>query len=256
MKDMSKIIIDNNKLVDYKDSNIEISDNKIRFINNGEYTIEVINSNLIELDIEVLDDIDVKLVIFSCDNSLVVNNHYIVGIKSNLTIYKFYYNKNVNENIVVDLNGEKSCINYKFCSISRGIEEYHIIVNHNHHNVSSRISNKCVGLDNSSIKLVIDSVLDKGNLDCVMDQNSRILSLGDVDACIIPNMFIEEDSVNARHGSVIGKISDEEIFYLMSRGISENEAINLVIKGLIISNLDVDMELRARIFECIQEIKR
>ena len=69
-------------------------------------------------------------------------------------------------------------------------------------------------------------------------------------------MFIEEDSVNARHGSVIGKISDEEIFYLMSRGISESDAINLVVKGLIISNLDVDMELRAKIFECLQEIKR
>lgn len=256
MRFMNKIIIDNNILVDYKDSNMDISANIIRFINSGEYTIDVVNSNLVELDIEVLDDIDVKLVIFSCDNNLVVNNHYILGKNSNLTIYKFYYNKDVNENIVVDLNGEKSCINYKFSSISRGVEEYHIIVNHNHHEVSSKISNKCVGLDNSSIKLVIDSVLDKGNLDCIMDQNSRVLALGDVNACIVPNMFIEEDSVNARHGSVIGKISDEEIFYLMSRGISESDAINLVVKGLIISNLDVDMELRAKIFECLQEIKR
>lgn len=253
---MSNIIIDNNILDDYKDSNIEISAKKIKFISSGKYTIEVINSSLVKLDIEVLDNIDIKLVIFSCDNNLEVNNHYIIGKNSNLNIYKFYYNKNVNENIVVDLNGEKSCINYKFSSISRGVEEYHIIVNHNHHNVSSRISNKCVGLDNSSIKLVIDSVLDKGNIDCIMDQNSRILALGDMDACIIPNMFIEEDSVNARHGSVIGKISDEDIFYLMSRGISENDAINLMVKGLIISNLDLDMELRAKIFECLQEIKR
>lgn len=253
---MNKIIIDNNILGDYKDSNIEISVNKIKFISSGKYTIEVINSSLVKLDIEVLDNIDIKLVIFSCNNNLEVNNHYIIGKNSNLNIYKFYYNKNVNENIIVDLNGEKSCINYKFSSISRGVEEYHIIVNHNHHNVSSRISNKCVGLDNSSIKLVIDSVLDKGNIDCIMDQNSRILALGDMDACIIPNMFIGEDSVNARHGSVIGKISDEDIFYLMSRGISESDAINLVVKGLIISNLDLDMELRAKIFECLQEIKR
>lgn len=253
---MSNIIIDNNILDDYKDSNIEISAKKIKFISSGKYIIEVINSSLVKLDIEVLDDLDVQLVIFSCDNNLEVNNHYIIGKNSNLNIYKFYYNKNVNENIVVDLNGEKSCINYKFSSISRGVEEYHIIVNHNHHNVSSKISNKCVGLDNSSIKLVIDSVLDKGNIDCIMDQNSRILALGDMDACIIPNMFIEEDSVNARHGSVIGKISDEDIFYLMSRGISENDAINLMVKGLIISNLDLDMELRAKIFECLQEIKR
>lgn len=253
---MNKIIVDNNKLVDYKDSNIEIVANKIKFISNGEYTLEVINSNLLALDIEVLDNIDIRLFIYSFNNCLVVNNHYIVGKNSNLIINKFYYNKDARENVVVDLNGEGSSINYNFSSISRGIEEYHIIVNHNHHRVSSMISNKCVGIDNSSIKLVIDSVLDKGNLGCVMDQNSRILSLGDMEACIIPNMFIDEDSVNARHGSVIGRISEEDIFYLLSRGISEAEAINLVVKGLIISNLDLDMELRARIFECIQGIKR
>lgn len=253
---MNKIIIDNNTLVDYRDSNIEITANKIKFINNGEYTIEVVESIFLELDIEVLDDTDVKLFIFSCDNSLEVNNHYVIGKDSNLTIYKFYYNKDVCENIVVDLDGECSRFNYNFSSISRGIEEYHIIVNHNHHNVCSKISNKCVGLNNSSIKLEIDSVLDKGNLNCVMDQKSRILSLGDVEACIIPNMFIEEDSVIASHGSVIGRISGEEIFYLMSRGISEAEAINLVVKGLIISNLELDMDNRARIFGVIQELKR
>lgn len=253
---MNKIIICNNILVDYRDDNIDINNNKVKFISNGEYIIDLINSNIVNLDIEILDNIDVKLFIFSRDNNIVVNNHYVLGDSSNLTINKFYYNKSVNENVVVDLNGRKSSINYKFSSISRGIEEYHIIVNHNHHNVSSKISNKCVGLNNSKIKLEIDSILDKGNLNCIMDQNSRILSLGDMDACIIPNMFIDEDSVDARHGSVIGRISEEEIFYLMSRGISEKDAVNLVVKGLIISNLNFDMDLRAKVFECLQEIKR
>ena len=76
---MNKIIVDNNKLDDYKDSNIEIVANKIKFISNGEYTLEVINSNLLALDIEVLDNIDIRLFIYSFNNCLVVNNHYIVG---------------------------------------------------------------------------------------------------------------------------------------------------------------------------------
>ena len=113
---MNKIIIDNNKLVDYKDSNIEIVAKKIKFINNGEYTLEIKDSNLLELDVELLDNINIKLFIFSFNNSLEVNNYYIVGKNSNLTIYKFYYNRDVHENIVVDLNGEKSSINYNFSS--------------------------------------------------------------------------------------------------------------------------------------------
>ena len=114
---MDKIIICNNKLVDYRDGNIEISNNKIRFISNGEYVIDLINSNIVNLDIEILDNIDIKLFIFSRDNNIVVNNHYVLGDSSNLTINKFYYNKGVNESIVVDLNGKKSSINYKFSSI-------------------------------------------------------------------------------------------------------------------------------------------
>ena len=47
----------------------------------------------------------------------------------------------------------------------------------------------------------------------------------------------------------------EEIFYLMSRGISYQEAVHLLIKGFIFSNLIVDMEKRAMIFEIIQNLR-
>lgn len=253
---MNKIIIDKNKLIDYKDEYIEISGNKITFISNGDYTLEIVDSDSIGLDIEILSDVMVKLFVISCDNNLKVRNHYQLGENSNLILFKFYYNKMVNEEVVIDLNGDKAMVSYNFSSISNGSEEYHIIVNHNDNRVISKISNKCIGLDGSKLSLQIDSNLDKGNVDCVMDQNSRILTLGDVEATIIPNMFIEENSVEARHGSVVGKISDEDIFYLMSRGISESEAITLLVKGLIFSNLVVDMEKRARIFQIIGDLRR
>ena len=253
---MNKIIIDRNNLTNYRDSDLSIDDNKIIFKRNGDYTLEYVDSDSINLDIEVIDNVTVKLFIISSDNKLKVKNHYQLNNNSNLMLFKFYYNEVVNEEIVIDLNGNKSCISYNFSSISRGKEEYHIIVNHNQHNVRSNISNKCIGLDGSKLKLQIDSVLDKGNTNCVMDQNSRILTLGDVDATIVPNMFIEEDSVEARHGSVVGKIRPEEIFYLLSRGIPEEEAITLLIKGFIFSNLVVDMEKRAMIFQIIQNLRR
>ena len=88
-----------------------------------------------------------------------------------------------------------------------------------------------------------------------MDQTSRILTLGEVNATIIPNMFIDENSVEAKHGSVIGGFQEDEIFYLMSRGIPYEEARNLLIKGFIFSNLVVDMEKRAQILSIIQNIR-
>lgn len=252
---MDKILITNNILNNYKDSNIEIKDNKITFLTNGDYTLEYINSTNINLNINIPDNITIKLFILSTDNNILINNNYTLGTNSNLIIFKFYNNKSTSEEVLFNLNGHKSMLSYNFSSITINNDEYHIIVNHNNNQVTSKISNKCIGLNNSKLKIQIDSNLNKGNLDCVMDQNSRILTLGDVDATIIPNMFIEEDSVEARHGSVVGRIRPEDIFYLMSRGITENESINLIVKGLIFSNLVLDMEKRAQILRIIEELK-
>jgi len=254
---MRNIIIKHDKLEFYEDEELLICDNQIMFKKNGDYVLEYQDCFSVNLDIVVLDDCLVKLLVFGCDNKdIKISTHYSLGSRSNLILFGFYYNFKVNEETVVDLNGEFSKFSLGFSSISKGSLEYHIIVNHNHHHVESNISNKCIGLDGSSIKMQIDSVLEKGNIDCVMDQNTRILTLGDVNAEVIPNMFISEDSVEARHGSVIGGINSEDVFYLMSRGISLEEAVMLLIKGFIFSNLVVDMDKRAKIIQVIQDLRR
>jgi Fe-S cluster assembly protein SufB len=35
------------------------------------------------------------------------------------------------------------------------------------------------------------------------------------------------------HEAVVGKISADQIFYLMSRGLTENEAQNLIVQGFL-----------------------
>ena len=47
----------------------------------------------------------------------------------------------------------------------------------------------------------------------------------------IPTNNIETDDVQFSHEAKIGKISDEAIFYLMSRGISEKEARAMIVRG-------------------------
>ena len=45
--------------------------------------------------------------------------------------------------------------------------------------------------------------------------------------------MIEENDVKANHGSSIGKIDDETMFYLCSRGLSKSEATNLICLGKV-----------------------
>ncbi len=253
---MNKIVIQNNYLEEYEDDSLTVFSQRIIFKKSGDYVLEYEKCNDIQLEIVVLDQVMVKLFISSIENELVAQHHYILGTESQLLLFQFYCNHSVREKTIVDLNGKKSLFSQGFSSISRGCEEYHIIVNHNQQDVVSDIRNKCIGLDGGKIRIQIDSNLEKGNANCVMDQTSRILTLGDVEAEIIPNMFIEDDQVTARHGSVIGGFQDDEIFYLMSRGISYEEAEMLLIKGFIFSNLIVDLEKRAMIFSCIQNLRR
>jgi len=48
-----------------------------------------------------------------------------------------------------------------------------------------------------------------------------------------PNLRIKEKDVSVSHEAVIGKISEEQLFYLKTRGISEKEATNLIVSGFI-----------------------
>jgi Fe-S cluster assembly protein SufB len=48
-----------------------------------------------------------------------------------------------------------------------------------------------------------------------------------------PYIDIAEDDTTMTHEATVGKISADQIFYLMSRGLTENEAQNLVIQGFL-----------------------
>lgn len=49
----------------------------------------------------------------------------------------------------------------------------------------------------------------------------------------VPIIELMEDQVDMGHEAKIGRISDDAIFYLMSRGLSEEEAKGLIVKGFV-----------------------
>lgn len=57
-----------------------------------------------------------------------------------------------------------------------------------------------------------------------------------------PQLEILADDVKANHGATIGRINEEEVFYLESRGIPRTEALALVAKGF---GLDILTEIQS-----------
>ena len=48
-----------------------------------------------------------------------------------------------------------------------------------------------------------------------------------------PFMRIDTNKADIAHEASVGKIGDEEIFYLMSRGLAKEQAIQMVVSGFI-----------------------
>jgi len=46
-------------------------------------------------------------------------------------------------------------------------------------------------------------------------------------------MQIDEEDVNVGHEASVSKIGEDQLFYLMSRGLSENDATGMIVNGFI-----------------------
>ena len=69
----------------------------------------------------------------------------------------------------------------------------------------------------------------------------------------IPSLQIEANDVKASHGATVGQVSEEHLFYLMARGLSREEAENMITQGFlepIICKIKFE-ELRGKIRELI-----
>ena len=63
-------------------------------------------------------------------------------------------------------------------------------------------------------------------------QSTHSLLLSDkARADALPILEIEADDVRCKHGSTTGMVDDEQVFYLMSRGLSRQEAQRMIVQG-------------------------
>jgi len=61
----------------------------------------------------------------------------------------------------------------------------------------------------------------------------NLLNSNEAEATSLPGLEINADQVKCSHGATSGPISDEELFYLKARGISDGESRKLIIEGFL-----------------------
>ncbi len=78
------------------------------------------------------------------------------------------------------------------------------------------------------------SDIEAGSKNCNSQQSAKTLHLGgEVRSDSIPALFIDEYELSAGHAATVGKVDDEQLFYMKSRGLPEVEALRLIVEGFL-----------------------
>ena len=48
-----------------------------------------------------------------------------------------------------------------------------------------------------------------------------------------PHVDVREDDVSMAHEATVSKVSEDQLFYLMSRGLEEKEAMGMIVRGFV-----------------------
>ena len=62
---------------------------------------------------------------------------------------------------------------------------------------------------------------------------TRLSLIQNHDLILIQRLKVQEDQVSIAHEASVSKVSDEQLFYLKSRGLSDEEATTMVVSGFI-----------------------
>jgi Fe-S cluster assembly protein SufD len=87
------------------------------------------------------------------------------------------------------------------------------------------------------------------------EQNRNLVLTDGTRADSVPNLEIETGDIEgAGHASATGRFDDEQLFYLMARGIGEEEARRLVVRGFLAEVVQQigDAELEVRLMNALE----
>lgn len=245
MKIMNKIIINDNSL-DIKLDTIKHEEKKT-YVN--EIYLDILNDSVLEVEYNIEEEIKINIFINIADNvnltirekkkgnNFKVKYSYNLGQNSHLIINKINDGNLIKEYDLIDLNGENAYVKYILKTICNLDEKYDIVVNHNKGNTISDVITNAVNLDGSMV-INVTSFVPKNSINSSVSQNNRIINLTDNKCQINPILLIDEEKVDASHSAHISKFSDEDLFYLMTRGINIKDANKLLIKGFLNSEIE------------------
>ena len=134
----------------------------------------------------------------------------------------------------VYLAGEGASCDWHLAALSDGDSRkvFDTCVWHNVGHTTGNMSNYGICRDESRLTFTGTSEIKKGSKFSTTRQSAKIIVFDPkCDGKCSPILNIDENDVVASHAAIVGKLNEEHLFYLMSRGLSMDEAKRLITLG-------------------------
>ncbi len=233
-QEKDKIIVTEKKVL----NNLEIENNTLNLVLDTSIDINEEYKNVLSLDYTLVlnDDVQIKNISLIEENNKSINKKVIINENNRyeqIVIDLLNNDYQFNENI--DIDGVNSYCYSKVASmVSNNKKKIKIAVNHLKESSSSKLDNYGVVTSKGNLEFeIIGNIMKKCKKSNVLQNNKIILFDKESVGEIKPLLYIDENDVVATHAAAVGKVDDNHIFYLMSRGINEIEAKKTIALGYL-----------------------
>lgn len=208
--------VNTNILINVKNANFNFSACKIDVCKNAHVNLMFLcnfdknSTNFMQFDVNLSDFAQVNTYFINFGSKISVANYHanLKGDNSTNNLYSIYLGKDDNK---LDLN-------------------YHMDVYGKNSNAIMKVIGALQGSADKHFKGTIN--LHKGCTKSVGDETEECLMLSNTAHSIaMPNILCDEEDVDGKHATSVGKVDDKVLFYLMSRGLTKQEAIMLVVNA-------------------------
>ena len=183
-----------------------------------------------------------------------------VNVKGNSKVEAYFADFSVQKvhfSFVGNLLENDATLNWHLSSLSASKDNktFDISVNHIAPRTYARMDNYGVCKDDAKLVFSGISSINNGSKGSKTHQNSKIMVFDALSNGIAkPILKIDENDIEASHAAVVGKINDEHLFYLTSRGLSEEAAKQLITFGYLkpIMNGFIEEEIKEEISSLIE----
>ncbi len=224
---------------------------------NADILFRVLPSNP-DLTIDVDRDSDLTISFLAKD--ILAQYNITLNIKGNSKIEAYFADfssEKVHFSFVGNLLESDSTLNWHLSSLaaSKDNKTFDISVNHIAPRTYARMDNYGVCKDEAKLVFSGTSSINNGSRRSKTHQNSKIMVFDTLsDGIAKPILKIDENDIEASHAAVVGKINDEHLFYLTSRGLTEADAKQLITFGYLkpIMNGFIEDEIKGEISNLIE----